>query len=104
MQDFLNTCLKANEVLVLNEQMALRKPWVASDDEKDMFITACRVVKRHFYGMEKLLCTLKPPVFQSPIIPKKTVKVKEPNFRSGTVSSNVYFFIKPLLICIFYSH
>ncbi|XP_055522885.1 uncharacterized protein LOC129717065 [Wyeomyia smithii] len=84
MQDFLNTCFKANEVLQLNEQMALRKSWVVNDDEKDMFITVCRVVKRHFYGMEKLLCSLKPPVFLSPQVQKKPVKVKEPNFRPGT--------------------
>ncbi|XP_053681790.1 uncharacterized protein LOC128732535 isoform X2 [Sabethes cyaneus] len=110
MQDFLNTCLKANEVLAVNEQMALRKSWVASDDEKDACISVCRVVKRHYYGMEKLLSTLKPPVFlsnsnsktqisnQKKTInvkepgnsktqisnQKQTIKVKEPAFRSGT--------------------
>lgn len=88
MQDFLNICLKANEVLTANEQMALRKSWVASDDEKNMFISVCRVVKRHYYSMDKLLSTLKPPPFLSTSFQKKTVKVKEPVFRTGTVSNN----------------
>ncbi|XP_058811487.1 uncharacterized protein LOC131676435 [Topomyia yanbarensis] len=60
MQDFLNSCLRANEVLRLSKHVALRKAWVGCDDEQRMFIEVCRVVKRHFNEMGKLLCTLQP--------------------------------------------
>ncbi|XP_058444098.1 uncharacterized protein LOC131425866 [Malaya genurostris] len=70
MQDFLNSCLRANEVLRCSKNVAVRKPWIASNDEQHMFITVCRVVKRHYNEMGKLLGTLKPTPWKRSVMEK----------------------------------